>query len=162
MPAALDAIDRNLIRLLRLDGRRPNSELAAEVGLSPSACLRRIKLLEARGVIRGYTAIIADPAEDEGVVAIVRITLERQTEEYLNRFEAAVRRYPEIQECFLMTGDVDYVLRASAGSAAAYESIHTDILSRLPGVTRIHSSIAMRNVLHPRGGRARRTYRAGA
>lgn len=92
-----------------------------------------------------------------GVVAIVRITLEKQTEEYLNRFEAAVRKYPEIQECFLMTGDVDYILRASAESAAAYETIHKDILSRLPGVARIHSSIAMRSVLHtvPRNIRRR-------
>ncbi|XHR99535.1 AsnC family transcriptional regulator [Sphingomonas sp. DBB INV C78] len=145
---SLDAIDRNIIRLLRLNGRMPNSELAQQVGLSPSACLRRINNLEASGVIRGYTAIVAGAA-DEGIIAIVRITLERQTEAYLNRFEAAVRSHPEIQECFLMTGDADYILRASAPSAAAYEAIHKEILSRLPGVVRIHSSIAMRNVLHP-------------
>lgn len=153
MSSSLDAIDRNIIRLLRLDGRMSNSDLAAAVGLSPSACLRRVKMLEQQGTIRGYTAIIAGPAEEEGVVAIVRITLERQTEEYLNRFEAAVRKYPEIQECYLMTGDVDYVLRASAHSAADYESIHKNILSRLPGVERIHSSIAMRSVLKARGPR---------
>lgn len=150
---SLDSIDRNIIRLLRLNGRMPNSELAAAVGLSASACLRRVNILEQTGVIRGYTAIVAGP-EDEGVVAIVRITLERQTEEYLNRFETAVRNYPEIQECFLMTGDADYILRASAPSAAAYEAIHKEILSRLPGVARIHSSIAMRSVLHP-GSRAK-------
>ncbi|WP_380877070.1 Lrp/AsnC family transcriptional regulator [Sphingomonas sp. DBB INV C78] len=148
MIVSLDAIDRNIIRLLRLNGRMPNSELAQQVGLSPSACLRRINNLEASGVIRGYTAIVAGAA-DEGIIAIVRITLERQTEAYLNRFEAAVRSHPEIQECFLMTGDADYILRASAPSAAAYEAIHKEILSRLPGVVRIHSSIAMRNVLHP-------------
>ena len=145
---SLDAIDRNIIRLLRLNGRMPNSELAAQVGLSASACLRRVGILEASGVIRGYTAIIAGPAE-EGLTAIVRITLERQTEAYLNRFEVAVRMHPEIQECFLMTGDADYILRASAPNTAAWETIHKDILSRLPGVVRIHSSIAMRNVLHP-------------
>lgn len=143
----MDSIDRNIVRLLRLNGRIPNSELAAEVGLSPSACLRRVGNLEARGVIRGYTAIIAAP-EEAGVIAIVRITLERQTEAYLNRFEEAVRQHPEIDECYLMTGDADYLLRASAPSAAAYEGIHKHILSRLPGVERIHSSIAMRSVLN--------------
>ncbi|SNS55602.1 transcriptional regulator, AsnC family [Sphingomonas laterariae] len=145
---SIDAIDRNIIRLLRRDGRMPNSDLAAQVGLSPSACLRRVRQLEASGTIRGYTAIVAGAADD-GIIAIVRITLERQTEAYLNRFEAAVRSHPEIQECFLMTGDADYILRASAPNAAAYELIHKEILSRLPGVVRIHSSIAMRNVLHP-------------
>lgn len=153
---SLDGIDRNIIRLLRLNGRMPNSELAAQVGLSASACLRRVGQLEARGVIRGYTAIIAGP-DEEGLTAIVRITLERQTEAYLNRFEAAVRMHPEIQECFLMTGDADYILRASAPNTAAWETIHKDILSRLPGVVRIHSSIAMRNVLHPANAPAARS-----
>ena len=80
MTTPLDSVDRSLIRLLRLNGRRPNSELAAEVGLSPSACLRRIRILEERGVIRGYTAIIAASEEGERIVAIVRLTLEKQTE----------------------------------------------------------------------------------
>ena len=155
MTIALDDIDRSLIRLLRLDGRRPNSELAAEVGLSASACLRRIRMLEERGVIRGYTAIVAAPESEGRIIAIVRLTLEKQTEEYLRRFEAAVREHPEIEECYLMTGDVDYILRVSGASTADYEAIHTDILSRLPGVARIHSSLAMRNVLQQRPGRRR-------
>ncbi len=145
----LDTIDRRLIQLLRLDGRRSNRELAQEVGLSPSACLRRIRQLEEDRVILGYTAVIAG-ADDSEVIALVRITLEKQTEEYLNRFEAAVRRHPEIEEAFLMTGDADYILRASAPSTAAYEKIHNEILSRLPGVARIQSSFAMRNVLRVR------------
>ncbi|WP_312165253.1 Lrp/AsnC family transcriptional regulator [Phenylobacterium sp.] len=149
----LDDIDRGLIRLLRLNGRRPNSELAAEIGLSPSACLRRIRMLEERGVIRGYTAIVAAPETEDRIIAIVRLTLEKQTEDYMRRFEAAVREHPEIEECFLMTGDVDYILRVSGTSASAYEAIHTDILSRLPGVARIHSSLAMRNVLQQRPAR---------
>ncbi|MCJ8157995.1 Lrp/AsnC family transcriptional regulator [Sphingomonas sp. LaA6.9] len=146
----LDSIDRTIIRLLRQNARMPNSKLATEVGLSASACLRRVGLLEKAGVIKGYAAIIGG-VEDEGIVAIVRITLERQTEEYLNRFESAVRRHPEIEECFLMTGDVDYILRARASSAAAYERLHKEILSRLPGVVRINSSIAMRSVMAARG-----------
>lgn len=153
MPSGLDALDRKLLRLLQLNGRRPNSELAAEIGLSPSACLRRIRMLEDRGVIRGYTAVLA-AAEDEALVAFVRLTLEKQTEDYMRRFEDAVRGHPEILECYLMTGDADYILRTSATNAAAYETIHTEILSRLPGVARIHSSIAMRNVLNGRAGRS--------
>jgi DNA-binding Lrp family transcriptional regulator len=144
---SIDAMDRKIIGHLRLDGRMPNNELAQKVGLSASACLRRVKMLEARGSIRGYTAIIAEAAANDGVVAIVRITLEKQTEDYLNRFEDAVRMHPEIAECFLMTGDADYLLRATAPSVEAYEQIHKQILSRLPGVTRIHSSFTIRSVL---------------
>lgn len=146
MTNRLDDLDRKLLGLLRLDGRRSNADLAAEIGLSPSACLRRLRLLEEGGVIRGYTAIVADP-DEEGVIAVVRITLEKQTEDYLRRFEDAVREHPEIEECYLMTGDVDYILRARAHTTAAYEEIHNGILSRLPGVARIHSSIAIRDVL---------------
>jgi DNA-binding Lrp family transcriptional regulator len=156
MTNRLDALDQKLIRLLRLNGRRSNSELAAEVGLSASACLRRIRMLEDRGVIRGYTAIVDTLGAEDAMMAIVRLTLEKQTEEYFRRFEAAVRDHPEIEECFLMTGDADYFLRVSTPSAAAYEAIHNDILSRLPGVARIHSSFAMRNVLRGRGADRRR------
>jgi len=152
----MDQLDRKILRHLRLEGRISNSDLAAQVGLSASACHRRVGLLEARGIIRGYTAIVAS-AEESGIIAIVRITLEKQTEAYLNRFEDAVREHPEIEECFLMTGGADYILRASAPSAAAYEEIHKMILSRLPGVARIHSSIALRSVLdYTKPVRARR------
>jgi DNA-binding Lrp family transcriptional regulator len=144
---ALDTIDRNLLRLLRLNARMTNAALAVEVGLSPSACLRRIKLMEDAGVIRGYTAVV-DSGEGQNTIAvIINITLERQTEDYLNRFEAAVRRYPEIRECFLMTGGSDYLLRVEVANAGEFERIHKGILSALPGVLRIHSSFSIRNVL---------------
>ncbi|MBI0170586.1 MULTISPECIES: Lrp/AsnC family transcriptional regulator [Bartonella] len=146
----LDAIDRNIIRLLRRDGRMSNANLAAEVGLSPSACLRRVKLLEESGVIRGFTAILGSGEGEDRLIAIIQITLEKQTEEYLNRFEAAVRRHPEIKECYLMTGDADYWLRAEAENAATYETIHKEILSRLPGVARIHSAFSIRSILMQR------------
>jgi DNA-binding Lrp family transcriptional regulator len=148
----LDAIDRNIIRLLRLDARVSNAKLAEAVGLSPSACLRRVRILEESGIIRGYTALIASGASDEGIAVIVQITLERQTEEYLNRFEAAVRKYPEIRECFLMTGGSDYFLRVEVETASAFERVHKEILSAMPGVARIHSSFAIRNVLSTRRG----------
>ena len=147
---ALDRLDREILRILQIDGRISNQDLAGQVGMSPSACLRRVRLLEGSGVIQGYGARLASTEETETTVVIVRITLEKQTEEYLRRFEQAVRKHPEIKECYLMTGEVDYTMRVSTGGAADYEHIHTHILSRLPGVARIHSSVAMRNVL--RGG----------
>lgn len=143
----LDAIDREILRLLRLNARIANTQLAAEVGLSPSACLRRVQTMEQQGVIRGYTTLVGGGEVEQGLSVIIQITLERQTESYLNRFEVAVRKHPEIRECFLMTGGADYLLRAEAENAGDFERIHKDILSKLPGVQRIHSSFSIRNVL---------------
>lgn len=143
----LDNTDRKIIRALRCDGRMTNVALAGEVGLSPSACLRRVQILEESGVIRGYTAIVAGAEGREGHVVIVRISLERQTEDVLRRFEAEVLKHPEIRECYLMTGEEDYLLRLEAAGAGDYERIHKEVLSRLPGVQRINSSFAIRSVL---------------
>ncbi|WP_062230624.1 Lrp/AsnC family transcriptional regulator [Aureimonas sp. N4] len=143
----LDNTDRKIIRALRRDGRMTNVALAGEVGLSPSACLRRVQILEESGVIRGYTAIVAGAEGREGHVVIVRISLERQTEDMLRRFEAEVLKHPEIRECYLMTGEEDYLLRLEAAGAGDYERIHKEVLSRLPGVQRINSSFAIRSVL---------------
>ncbi|TWF58407.1 Lrp/AsnC family transcriptional regulator [Neorhizobium alkalisoli] len=147
--ADLDAIDRNILRVLRTDARRSNAAIAAEVGLSPSACLRRIRIMEESGVIRGYITLVGSPDIDPTIAVIVNITLDRQTEEYLDRFEAAVRRFPEIRECFLMTGGSDYLLRVEVVNARDFERIHKEILSTLPGVARIHSSFSIRNVAGP-------------
>ncbi|WFU11790.1 Lrp/AsnC family transcriptional regulator (plasmid) [Rhizobium sp. CB3090] len=145
--ASVDTIDRNILRLLRVDARMSNAKLAAEVGLSPSACMRRIKIMEEAGVIRSYTALVDTSNVEATIAVIINITLERQTEEHLDRFEAAVRRYPEIRECFLMTGGSDYLLRVEVANAGEFERIHKEILSTLPGVLRIHSSFSIRNVL---------------
>jgi DNA-binding Lrp family transcriptional regulator len=145
--ASPDALDRNILRLLRLDARTSYAKLAAEVGISPSACLRRIKLMEQTGVIRGYTALVSASNIETTIAVIVNITLERQTEDRLDRFEAAVRRHPEIRECLLMTGGSDYLLRVEVESPGEFERIHKEVLSTLPGVSRIHSSFAIRDVL---------------
>ncbi|AFK52056.1 Lrp/AsnC family transcriptional regulator [Tistrella mobilis] len=150
MPLHLDPVDDRIVRLLRKDGRMSNARLAEAVGLSQSACLRRLRLLEKSGVIRGYTALIDLPADEEPTVVIVQITLERQTEEVLNRFEMAVRRCPEVRECYLMTGLSDYLLRVETEDAAAYERVHKEVLSRMPGVARIQSSFAIRTVIRNR------------
>ncbi|MEO5808146.1 Lrp/AsnC family transcriptional regulator [Devosia sp.] len=143
----VDKIDRAILSLLRADGRMSNARLAEAVGLSPSACLRRLHLLEASGVIRGYTAIIEDGAATQSTVVIVQITLDHQTDEHMKRFEAAARKCVEIRECYLMAGLTDYLLRVEAQSIADYERIHSEILSKLPSVTRIQSNFAIRNVI---------------
>ena len=148
--SALDTIDRNILRLLRVDARTSNAKLATEVGLSPSACLRRIKIMEKAGVIRGYTTLVDTVNADATIAVIINITLERQTEDYLDRFEAAVWKYPEIKECYLMTGGSDYMLRVDVANAGEFERIHKEVLSKLPGVLRIHSSFSIRNVLGSR------------
>ena len=106
-------------------------------------------MLEHSGVIRGYTAIIETMDEERSVTVIVQITLERQTEEYLRRFDAAVRRCPEVRECYLLSGSSDYLLRVVAQNPADYDRIYKDSLSRLPGVQRIQSSFAIRSVVRP-------------
>jgi DNA-binding Lrp family transcriptional regulator len=149
MPS-LDDADLRILRALRQDGRITNAALADAVGLSQSACLRRLRLLERSGVIRGYTAIIEEAPQQDTVTVIVQITLDRQTEEHLSRFETAVRRLPEVRDCFLMTGLSDYLLRVEVRDAADYERIHKEQLSRLPGVARIQSSFAIRRVIGSR------------
>lgn len=145
--SVLDPIDYAILQQLRLNARVSNAKLAEEVGLSPSACLRRIRLLERNNVIRGYTVLTDPGARESAITVIVNITLERQTEDYLKRFEAAVRRYPEIRECYLMTGGSDYLLQVEVENSGEFERVHTDILSTLPGVVRVHSSFSIRNVL---------------
>jgi DNA-binding Lrp family transcriptional regulator len=143
----MDELDRAILRHLRQNARIPNAKLAELVGLSPSACLRRLRLLERRGIIRGYTVLVEEVAPRDVVTVIVQITLERQTDEHLRRFEDAVRKCPEVRECHLMTGMADYLLRLEARDAADYERIHKEALSRMPGVARIQSSFAIRTVI---------------
>ncbi len=143
----LDDIDRAIIRELRRDARMPNAALAEAVGLSPSACLRRLRLLERNGTIRGYTVVVEEAPQRDAVTVIVQITLDRQTDEHLRRFEDAVRKCPEVRECHLMTGMSDYLLRVEVRDAADYERLHKEALSRMPGVARIQSSFAIRTVI---------------
>jgi DNA-binding Lrp family transcriptional regulator len=145
--ALRDPVDERILRLLREDARMTNAALAAAAGLSPSACLRRVRRLEASGVIRGYTVLLDEPQAPGQAIVLVQITLERQSDDYLRRFEEAVRRVPEVRDCLLMAGDPDYVLRVETDGAAAYEKLHKERLSRLPGVARLRSSFAIRAVI---------------
>ena len=143
---ALDRIDRNILAQLQQDGRMANSDLSQRVGLSPSPCLRRVKALEETGVIRNYVALVDPAAVDLSVSVFVSVTLERQVEERLDAFEAAVVRWPEVLECYLMTGEADYLLRVVVPDLAAYERFLKDHLTRVPGVASIKSSFALKQV----------------
>lgn len=144
----LDAIDRRILAALQADGRMTATELAEAVGLTTSPCLRRLRLLEAAGVIRGYTALVDQVRVGLPVSVFVSIKLERQDETSMERFEAAIRRCPEVLECYLMTGPRDYLLRVVAKDLSAYERFVKDTLTRLDGIANIESSFALGQVKH--------------
>jgi DNA-binding Lrp family transcriptional regulator len=145
----LDQIDERIIGQLRADARISNATLAEAVGLSQSACLRRVRQLEARGVIRGYTVVLDSRRAQRGMVVFVQIALERQTDDCLARFEKAARGCPDITACYLMTGASDYQLQIVVDDMAEYERVHRDVLSALPGVARIQSHFTIRTVIQP-------------
>ncbi len=125
------------------DGRISNIELAERVGLSPSACLRRVAALEASGVIRGYRAVIDSAARGVGFVAYVTVGLNQHTKAAQEAFERAIARAPEVRECHNITGNVEYLLRIEAADLADYKRFHTDVLGTLPQVNAITSFVVM-------------------
>lgn len=141
-----DAIDRKILALLQADGRMPNAELAQRVNLSPSACLRRVKHLEDSDVIDGYVALVRQETIGRPTNIFVEVTLKSQSEASLKAFEQAVIASPEIMECYLMSGDADYLIRVAAADTQDYERLHKQHLTRLPGVARIRSSFALRAI----------------
>jgi Lrp/AsnC family leucine-responsive transcriptional regulator len=142
----LDRYDRAILKLLQQDARITNTSLAEKVSLSESACLRRVRTLEEAGVIEGYTAILNQHKVGYPANVFVHITLDRQAQPGLEAFENAVRKIPEVMECYLMTGDYDYVVRLVVADLADFERIHSQSLTRLPSVARVHSSFAVRTV----------------
>ena len=145
---SLDAIDVRILAELQRDGRLSITDLAARVGLSPSPCLRRVRILEDRGIIAGYVAVVDQNAVGLAVNVFASIRLERQREEELERFNRAVAQWPEVLECYLMTGTRDYLMRIVVASLSDYERFIKDKLSRLDGVASIESSFALSRVKH--------------
>lgn len=141
-----DKIDTAILDALQADGRLSNVELADTVGLSESACLRRVKALEAAHVITHYAAHLDETAVGLPGTVFVRVSLASQREQELLTFEEAVRHVPEVMDCYLMSGDVDYMIRVVVRDAPDYERIHHTLTS-LPGVDRVHSSFALRTIL---------------
>jgi Lrp/AsnC family leucine-responsive transcriptional regulator len=142
----LDAIDLRILASLQENARIANTELSAAVGLSPAPCLRRVRALEERGVIRKHVTLVSPAAVGLPVSVFVSISLERQVEEALKRFERVILARPEVMECYLMTGDADYLLRVVCADLGAYERFVLDHLTKVPGVSSIRSSFALKQV----------------
>ena len=146
IPDALDEIDRRILAHLQRDARMTNAKLAGLVGLSPAPCLRRIRALEATGVIRDYVALLDSRAIGRAVTVFIEIRLDLQVKDRLDILERAIREWPEVLECSLMTGDADYMLRVAVPDVDAYEQFLRDKLTRLEGVASIKSSFALKQV----------------
>jgi len=144
----LDAFDVGILRELQANGRMSNQDLSEKIGLSPSPCLRRLRQLESSGVIRGYAALV-DPAKlGLAVTAFVRVRLDQQDDQHLAMFEQEVTRYPEIMECYLMSGDADYQLRVLVETLGAFEDFLRFKLTRIAGVAQVTTSFALRPVVY--------------
>ena len=143
---ALDAIDRKILAVLQADGRTTMQDLAEQVGLSVSPCHRRVKLLEQRGVISRYMALVDQKSLGLHVSVFISIKLVRQKEEDLERFAKAISGWEEVLECYLMTGNRDYLLRVVAADLSSYETFLKTKLTRLDGIASIESSFALSQV----------------
>lgn len=142
-PVRLDEIDRKILRLLQTDCRLTLNEIAERVGLSASPCHRRIKIMEDAGLIRGYVALVDQRRLGLPVSVFVSIKLERQREKDLETFSKAISRWPEVLECYLMTGHRDYLLRVVVEDLQAYEKFLKQKLTLVPGIASIESSFAL-------------------
>ena len=147
----LDKIDRELLRSLQADARATNAELAQRIGLSPSACLRRLQRLERSGVIRAYTAVLDGEALGRGSTVFIEVTLTGQSGAVLDAFERAVAACPDVLECHLRSGDFDYLLRVAVADMRDYERVHRQHVAAFPHVARVRTAFAMRAVVPLRG-----------
>jgi Lrp/AsnC family transcriptional regulator, leucine-responsive regulatory protein len=145
-PVQLDDFDHKILLELERNGAVTAAALSERVGLSPSACHRRVKAMEAAGVIEGYAAILSEKALGRSATVFVAVTLEDQRRETMAKFERAVAQCRDVQDCHLMTGESDYLLRIVIADDDRYERIHQETLSRLPGVRRLVSNFTIRTV----------------
>ena len=152
MSANLDRFDTEILRALHKDGRLTINELASRIGLSPSPTARRLRRLEEAGIISGYAALIDEEALGFGVTVFVSVQLDKQVDEALAHFEAAITTFPEVVDCWLMTGNRDYLLRVVTSGLAEFERFLVGRLTKVRGVASIESSIPLRRV---KGGLAR-------
>lgn len=143
---AIDPVDLRILRELQQDAKLTNLELAARVHLSPSPCLARVRQLERRGLISRYVTLLDAASLGLGVSVFIQIRLEKQVERALDDFQAAMQRYPEVMECYLMSGDSDYMIRVVVGDVPTLERFIVDQLSKIPGVANIRSSFALKQV----------------
>lgn len=142
----LDATDLRLLDQLQTDARSTNVALAERINLSPAPCLRRVRELEAAGVIRGYVTLIDPEAVGLHVSVFIQVSLEKQVANALRHFEETIASYPEVMECYLMTGDSDYLLRVVATDLKALQFFIVERIAGLPNVANIRSSMALKQV----------------
>ena len=145
--ANLSDADKTLLRALQRDGRATNAELSAIAHMSESACLRRVKSLEQAGVIERYAAIVNPAAVGRPLTVFVTLSLKSQAQEALADFERAVAMVQDVQECHLMAGTSDYIMRVAVSDVDGLERLHSHVLTRLPGVARVVSSLVLRSVV---------------
>jgi DNA-binding Lrp family transcriptional regulator len=146
LPAELDVTDWKILSLLQDDARVSNVDLAHAVGLSPSPCLSRVRALERAGFIRRYVTLLDPQRVGMKVSVFIQVTLEKQVEAALEVFEKAIRDRPEVMECYLMTGEADYLLRVVVPDVQALQHFILAFLSKVPGVGNIKSSFALKQV----------------
>ena len=144
----LDDLDRKILEELQSDGRMTNQQLADQIGLSPSPCLRRLRQLEESGVIIRYVALVDPATVGLAVTAFVRVRLDRQDDRHLRLFEAAVADFHEVMECYLMTGDADYQLRVVVESLESFEDFLRFKLTKIEGVSQVTTSFALRPIVY--------------
>lgn len=144
----LDRYDRRILEVLQSDGRISNQDLAERIGLSPSPCLRRVRALEESGLIAGYRAALDVAKLGLSLTALVHISMDRHTPERFARFDAAVAALPEVLECLLITGqEADYQLKVVVADMAAYQDLLLNKITRIDGVSGVHSSFVLRRVV---------------
>lgn len=142
----LDAIDKRILRALQRNGRMQNTELAQAVGLSPSPCLRRVKLLEDAGIIDQYVALLKPAKIQLGLPIFVRVTLDRQDTATVEHFAAEVARLPEVMECHLMSGNYDYLLRVVTANLEEYQRFQMEFLTTIRGVRYVQTEIPLKQI----------------
>ncbi|GGI85472.1 leucine-responsive transcriptional regulator Lrp [Shewanella gelidii] len=142
----LDRIDRNILNELQIDGRISNVELSKRVGLSPTPCLERVKRLEKQGFINGYTALVNPHFLGASLLVFVEITLNRDTPEVFDKFNRAVQLLDDIQECHLVSGDFDYLLKTRVADMSAYRKLLGETLLKLPSISDSRTYVVMEEV----------------
>lgn len=149
MTDALDRYDRILLKTLQENGRASNVELSDQANLSPPQCYRRVRRMEADGIIRGYAAQVAPSAIGLGVVAFVSLTLDREQFKQVRQVEQAIRQFPEILECYAISGDFDYLLKVVAVDLKSFSNFLTDRLMQVPGVSGVRSTVCLEEIKPP-------------
>lgn len=145
----LDRYDRKILQLLQHNGRITNQELAERVGLSAAPCLRRVRSLEEQGIISGYQAVLDAKKMGLSLIALLQISMDRHTPERFENFDAKIRELPEVLECLLITGhDADYMLKVIVKDMESYQELLLNKITRIEGVSGVHSSFVMRQVVN--------------